>query len=408
MAARPPDMSDWYSRQGLQVKGGGITLQAGGAIKGGQTAYATGTGFFLGYSGTAYKFSIGSPTQFLKFDGTNLSFSGALSGATGTFSGALSAATGTFSGSISTSGNLDVSGTANFSGATSSGGKTYAVVAGTGSGVHGGLKGVAGSSAVGLYGTSASTGTAAVVAENTAGGPALMVDGSIQVTNGFGASVAINVQQLMGYSPGNGTGAIPLSNGTVNTNLNADLLDGNHASAFAASGHNHDSTYSALGHNHSGVYVPVSHTSSSDHDARYPYNWPTDSGTAYASSGMNITCTISGYRTRGSSNVIYIEPVSDEALKTNIQPETLGLSFINSLKPVTYTLRGKTRKDHGFVAQDFESLIPEVANKDSLKLQHEDGAKAVDYISLIGPLVKAVQDLSKEVDILTTRINAKP
>lgn len=34
---------------------------------------------------------------------------------------------------------------------------------------------------------------------------------------------------------GNGT--------TLSTNLNADLLDGKHASSFAASGHNHDSTY---------------------------------------------------------------------------------------------------------------------------------------------------------------------
>jgi len=50
-----------------------ITLEKTGHIKGGQTAYETGVGFFLGYSSSAYKFSIGNTTDYLKWDGTNLS-----------------------------------------------------------------------------------------------------------------------------------------------------------------------------------------------------------------------------------------------------------------------------------------------------------------------------------------------
>lgn len=42
----------------------------------------------------------------------------------------------------------------------------------------------------------------------------------------------INVDRLDGYDAGNASGNIPVSNGTVNTNLNADMLDGNHASSF--------------------------------------------------------------------------------------------------------------------------------------------------------------------------------
>lgn len=42
----------------------------------------------------------------------------------------------------------------------------------------------------------------------------------------------INVDRVDGYDAGNASGNIPVSNGTVNTNLNADLLDGNHASSF--------------------------------------------------------------------------------------------------------------------------------------------------------------------------------
>lgn len=61
---------------GLTVTGGGITLSSGGAIKGGQTDYATGTGFFLGYSGSAYKFSIGSSTKYITWDGSTLAVGG--------------------------------------------------------------------------------------------------------------------------------------------------------------------------------------------------------------------------------------------------------------------------------------------------------------------------------------------
>lgn len=55
---------------------GTLTVDSSGYIRGGQTAYATGTGFFLGYSGGAYKLSIGDTYNWLKWDGTSLSFSG--------------------------------------------------------------------------------------------------------------------------------------------------------------------------------------------------------------------------------------------------------------------------------------------------------------------------------------------
>jgi hypothetical protein len=56
---------------------GGITFSANGAIKGGQTDYNTGTGWFLGYSSGAYKFSIGNPVgNQLTWNGSNLTISG--------------------------------------------------------------------------------------------------------------------------------------------------------------------------------------------------------------------------------------------------------------------------------------------------------------------------------------------
>ena len=69
---------------GTTVTQGGITMNQGGSIKGGQSAYNSGTGFFLGYDTNAYKFSIGnSSTEGLTFDGTNLAVTGAITATSG-------------------------------------------------------------------------------------------------------------------------------------------------------------------------------------------------------------------------------------------------------------------------------------------------------------------------------------
>jgi len=78
---------------GTTITGGGITLSGGGNIKGGQTAYATGTGFFLGYDTSAYKFSIGNTTNYMRWTGTDLVVKGEITATSGTFTGAISGGT---------------------------------------------------------------------------------------------------------------------------------------------------------------------------------------------------------------------------------------------------------------------------------------------------------------------------
>lgn len=55
---------------------GALTLNSSAHIKGGQTGYNTGTGFFLGYDSTAYKFSIGNATTNMTWDGSALAVTG--------------------------------------------------------------------------------------------------------------------------------------------------------------------------------------------------------------------------------------------------------------------------------------------------------------------------------------------
>ena len=50
----------------------------------------------------------------------------------------------------------------------------------------------------------------------------------------------VNAGKLNGYTQGNANGNIPLNNGTLNTNLNADMLDGHDSAYFSASTHGHD------------------------------------------------------------------------------------------------------------------------------------------------------------------------
>jgi hypothetical protein len=69
------------------ITAGTITLNTSGYIRGGQTAYGTGTGFFLGYSGGAYKLSIGVGESGLTWDGSTLTVNGYKVQDGGTFGG---------------------------------------------------------------------------------------------------------------------------------------------------------------------------------------------------------------------------------------------------------------------------------------------------------------------------------
>jgi hypothetical protein len=77
-----------------------------------------------------------------------------------------------------------------------------------------------------------------------------------QITDGSVLARVASSETITGtynFSPGAGVTpfTVNFATATVVTNLDADKLDGSHASAFSLSGHNHDATYSQLGHTHS-------------------------------------------------------------------------------------------------------------------------------------------------------------
>ena len=78
------------SLSAITTETGTLTIGATGHLKGGQTAYNTGTGFWLGYDSTTYKFSLGSSTQGITWDGSALNITGKLQiGTAGISAGAM-------------------------------------------------------------------------------------------------------------------------------------------------------------------------------------------------------------------------------------------------------------------------------------------------------------------------------
>ena len=86
---------------GIICESGGLNVGVAGHIRGGATDYATGIGFFLGYSGGAYKFSVGDPAgKYINWTGSDFVVNGFVVSSKGAFGGdgsdgALAITTGT-------------------------------------------------------------------------------------------------------------------------------------------------------------------------------------------------------------------------------------------------------------------------------------------------------------------------
>ena len=128
---------------------------------------------------------------------------------------------------------------------------------------------------------------------------------------------------------------------------------------------------------------------------------------------------------------------SDRNEKNTIVDSDLGLDFVNKLKPVSYKFNGKTRTHYGLIAQDVETVLSDISKSttdfagfiktdlpdqlyDEIRDENNipEGKKVGDvkipahasyglrYNEFISPLIKAVQELSAEVETLKTKVAA--
>ena len=94
----------------------------------------------------------------------------------------------------------------------------------------------------------------------------------------------------------------------------------------------------------------------------------------------------------GSINATVYNASSDYRIKDNIQ--LLNENFtVDSLKPVTYINKKTGSQDIGLIAHELQEEYPFLVagEKDGPEMQ------SVNYIGLIGILIKEIQDLKREV-----------
>jgi hypothetical protein len=135
----------------------------------------------------------------------------------------------------------------------------------------------------------------------------------------------------------------------------------------------------------------------------------------------------SGNDIRAQHGVATWATVSDERYKKDIADSTAGLSFINALQPRTFKYKtlgelpetfnayeeGSTevfkssQTQHGFIAQEVKAAIDadsSIADGFRLWNDREDGSQEVAEAALIPVLVKAIQELSTQLDAALARI----
>ena len=357
-----------------------LTMNTLGKILGGQTDYNTGTGFFLGYSGAAYKFSIGSSTASLLWDGSSMSLTGAS--------------------------NLNIGGTAKFSGNNTALGQNVTVWVEGSSTTSTSL--LVQNSFLNGYciqanhlGTSASSNQ----------GSGIFGSGAIYGVVGTTATSAVGQAGVQGYSYF-GYGGYFTSNTSYKGIYTSGLSIGSNALLYPIGTNifvqNSGNTY--IGSNGAnGLFVGGSTVC-----------WDGDN---VVTLGNASNRWVAVWAANGTIQT------SDERLKNINGVTPFGLNFITKLEPVSYTYKvgrneivGKnedgtpilapiagTRVFHGFKSQQIKAVMDELNLGDfgGWVLDDKDNADSgqnLRYTEFIAPLVKAVQELAQKVADLEAKL----
>jgi len=140
-----------------------------------------------------------------------------------------------------------------------------------------------------------------------------------------------------------------------------------------------------------GSNAPCSYLSLQAGDGGYSYLWVDDSG----------DFRISSFDTQiGSTNGTVVgTQTSDERTKENIKPISYGLDTVMSLESLEFDQFGKHKL--GFSAQRTKDLLKEVVFDTKEDIDGTENTKlGMDYIQIIPVLVKAIQELKQEINLL--------
>jgi len=158
-----------------------------------------------------------------------------------------------------------------------------------------------------------------------------------------------------------------------------------------------------------------------------------DAGTNHIVLGYNVTGQANSNVTIGSnSGKIYNAytvnatwtQTSDARLKTNVNDDSLGLSFINRLRPVTFNWKPSNEIDpslpyynetnqrntttviHGLIAQEVKAALDAegCSTFNGWDAGNDDTIQAISREMFISPLIKAIQELTARVAALEAKV----
>jgi len=275
---------------------------------------------------------------------------------------------------------------------------------------------------------------------NTTGGSNTACGQNALYSNLEGTSnIAIGYQSLFLSTYGVDNNAIGYQSMYSNINGHYNVADGYRAFYDNTTGiENVAIGYYALAGSKSGVYLT----------AVGPNAGVSDTALSFSSAfGYNATITASNqvrigdFYTTSIGGFTNWTNISDGRIKKNVQQNVPGLAFINKLKPITYNLNleaanniiqkhssnnsdgrfaqpssqenaARLAKEKilytGFIAQDVEKAAKEIgydfSGVDAAK--NDKDLYGLRYTDFVGPLVKAVQELSKMNDSKTATIDS--
>lgn len=203
--------------------------------------------------------------------------------------------------------------------------------------------------------------------------------------------------------------------------LNADLLDGNDASAFALAAHNHAGVYDVVGHTH--AYLPTAggtmagvltmgaainaagQTVTADRHAVGASEYVQ----APAAGEIGLYAGNSPRYRQSSSLATFLTPgvyatswtvSSDRRLKKDVQTLAGSLEMLRKLRPITYIPNAKGtdvgmvagRRMPGFIAQEVAEVLPHLVSGDPFL--------GVDQVGMVPYIVASLADIDARLAAL--------